>query len=100
MWLLLIQAKYFPSLFLSSQASVLVEDTKQYDVLESKKTAAKKLKNFEHQRELQAQILEKERRAKEVDMSLAEEQMNKDLLVHVHKVLQEHKSEVSAAKWG
>merc|ERR1712048_1039755 len=69
------------------QAHVLGEDTKAYDEAEAKKEAARKLKNFQHQKELQSQILEKENRVKIVEMSAAEESINRDLLQHVYKAL-------------
>lgn len=73
------------------QANVLTDDTAAYDAAEKKKVEARKLKNFEHQKELQAQIREKESRVKNVEMSSAEESINKSLLEFVHKALEEKK---------
>ncbi|CAD7938961.1 unnamed protein product [Amoebophrya sp. A25] len=69
------------------QAGVLDEDLKNYQSQEQKKVKALKLKAFEHQKELQAQIREKEARPKDVAMSAEEEKMNRDLLDHVCKEL-------------
>ena len=79
------------------QASVLVEDTRNYDETESKKVKAKKLRNFEHQKELQAQIREKEGRTLNIAMSQAEEAINKDLLQHVFVELEKAKGGEVAA---
>ena len=78
-----------------AQAGVLDEDRKQYEDAEAKKVRALKLKAFEHQKELQKQILEKEARPKDVAMSAEEEKMNKDLLDHVCKELEKSRSAVA-----
>ncbi len=80
------------------QADVLVRDTELYDQTEAKKVNARKLKNFQHQAELQSQILEKEKKSKTVEMSHAEESINRDLLEHVWKALHEKKLEEERAK--
>ncbi|CAD7926755.1 unnamed protein product [Amoebophrya sp. A120] len=76
------------------QAGVLDEDRAQYEAQEAKKVQALKLKAYEHQKELQKQILEKEARPKDVAMSAEEEKMNKDLLDHVCTELEKARSAV------
>ena len=64
-----------------------------FEAAEAKKVKAKKLKAYLHQQQLQLQILEKEKRAKKIEMSQAEESINKDLLEHCYKELQKKKVE-------
>jgi len=77
------------------QANVLKNDSAQYTATEAKKVLTKKLRNYEHQKELQKQILAKEQRVKNVEMSAAEESINRSLLDHVSRALEEKRREAA-----
>ena len=56
---------------------------------------AKKLKSYAHQKELQAQIKDKQAEAKNVSMSEVERQINRELLKHVQGELKKAQAEVA-----
>jgi len=79
--------------FKKVQAGVLEEDTAQYALAEKAKVQASKLKFYQNQAELQAQITEKQSRVKNVEMSRQELAINKNLLKNVCQALEAAKEE-------
>jgi len=78
------------------QAQILVEDTKQYEEVEKKKQEDKKLRSYEAKLELQQQIQMKQAEIKNVEMSVAESQINRDLLELVSETLAKRDAEAAA----
>lgn len=79
------------------QANILDEDTKQFEEAEAKKVEDKKLHWYKHKLELQKQIEEKQSRITNVEMSLAESQINRDLLDLVSETLAKRDAERAKA---
>lgn len=77
------------------QAQILVEDTKQYEEVEKKKQEDKKLRSYEAKLELQQQIQMKQAEIKNVEMSVAESQINRDLLQLVSETLAKRDAEAA-----
>lgn len=77
------------------QAQILVEDTKQYEEVEKKKREDKKLRSYEAKLELQQQIQMKQAEIKNVEMSVAESQINRDLLQLVSETLAKRDAEAA-----
>merc|ERR1719163_1509546 len=68
------------------QAQILERDTEEYNEIEREKLVAKKIRNFEHRKEIEGQI---EARSKQSvpEMSEAEVKMNRQLIGLVHRTL-------------
>merc|ERR1712125_121653 len=76
------------------QASILERDTEEYNDIERQKAVDRRIRNFEHRQELEAQIsCRAGQRAPE--MSEAEIAMNKPLLQLVHRTLQQRDDAMS-----
>merc|ERR1719271_1909238 len=68
------------------QAMILERDTEEYNEIEREKLVAKKIRNFEHRKELEGQILTNAKRSVP-EMSEAEMKMNRQLLNLVDRTL-------------
>merc|ERR1719408_299167 len=68
------------------QAMILERDTEEYNEIEREKLVAKKIRNFEHRKELESQIVTNAKKSVP-EMSEAETKMNRQLLKLVHRTL-------------
>jgi len=68
------------------QAQILERDTEEYNEIEREKLIAKKIRNFEHRKELESQIVHNSKKSVP-EMSHHETNMNKQLLKLVHRTL-------------
>merc|ERR1712185_727073 len=68
------------------QSQILERDTEEYNQIEREKLVAKKVRNFEHRKEIEAQILARSKQSVP-EMSEAEVKMNRQLLGLVHRTL-------------
>merc|ERR1719482_1741035 len=68
------------------QAQILERDTEEYNQIEREKLVAKKIRNFEHRKEIEGQILMRSKQSVP-EMSEAEIKMNRQLLNLVNRTL-------------
>jgi len=68
------------------QAQILERDTEEYNQIEREKLVAKKIRNFEHRKEIEGQILTRSKQSVP-EMSEAEIKMNRQLLNLVNRTL-------------
>merc|ERR1719181_1038255 len=68
------------------QAAILERDTEEYNEIEREKIVAKKIRNYEHRKEIEGQILARSKQSVP-EMSEAEVKMNRQLLGLVHRTL-------------
>merc|ERR1719310_1229855 len=68
------------------QAQILERDTEEYNQIEREKLVAKKVRNFEHRKEIESQILARSKQSVP-EMSEAEVKMNRQLLGLVNRTL-------------
>merc|ERR1719359_2459142 len=68
------------------QSQILERDTEEYNEIEREKLIAKKIRNFEHRKELESQIVQNAKKSVP-EMSEAEIKMNRQLLNLVNQTL-------------
>merc|ERR1719217_2018229 len=68
------------------QAQILERDTEEYNEIEREKIVSKKIRNYEHRKELEQQILARSKQSVP-EMSEAEVKMNRQLLNLVNRTL-------------
>lgn len=78
------------------QAQILERDTEEYNDIEREKVNNRRIRNFEHRKELERQI-EQRSKVRVPEMSEAEMKMNKNLLTLVDKTLQVRDQRAMAA---
>mmetsp|Transcript_54609 Transcript_54609/g.97978 ORF Transcript_54609/g.97978 Transcript_54609/m.97978 type:complete len:507 (-) Transcript_54609:76-1596(-) len=78
------------------QAQILERDTEEYNDIEREKMTNRKIRNFEHRKEIERQI-EQRSKVRVPEMSEAEMKMNRNLLTLVDKTLQVRDERAMAA---